>query len=438
MSSKLPNSPVKGTRDWEPSEFAVRQYIFETWRQVNRRFGYAEYLTPLLESAEIYRAKSGEDIGGKELMILKDQAGRELALRPEMTPSVTRMVSRFYRQAPKPLRLFSIANFWRNEKPQRGRNREFWQLNSDIFGSELLTADLEILQLALDLMLAFNPPPGAFNLNLNHRQLIDAVLSEVAEVPASLRLQTVHLLDKFEKLPLKAFQAALQNLGLSESVSDRLTQFITSQTAEQLLSRFPGLRDNPGYQQTTQLINELESLGYGDWVVFNPSIIRGFDYYDGMVFEIFDNHPQNNRAMFGGGRYNGLADLFGKANIPAVGFAPGDETTRLFLESWNLIPAQAQANQTLYFPLLEDELASTVRRLTLELRRSGYQVEQGLEPQSIKQALSYANKRDCPAILLLGQDEAAQSEISLKDMTQGTQHRLRQVDLVAQLEAFLL
>lgn len=152
MPQKLTNNPIKGTSDWLPEEFAVRQYIFETWRKINRQFSYDEYLTPLLESADIYRAKSGEDVGGKELMVITDRAGRELAIRPEMTPSVTRMVSRFYKQATKPLRLFSIANFWRNENPQRGRNREFWQLNSDIFGSESVNADAEYQRRVLDFL----------------------------------------------------------------------------------------------------------------------------------------------------------------------------------------------------------------------------------------------------------------------------------------------
>ena len=182
MNKKISNRPPKGTQDWWPDEYRVRKYIFDTWRKVNRQFNYEEYLTPLLESADVYRAKSGEDVGGKELMVMVDRAGRELAIRPEMTPSVTRMVSRFYKQATKPLRLFSIANYYRNERPQRGRSREFWQLNSDIFGADSLTADLEILQLALELMLAFKPPAGSFVLHLNHRRLIDAILKNTGRI----------------------------------------------------------------------------------------------------------------------------------------------------------------------------------------------------------------------------------------------------------------
>jgi len=434
MPPKLSNAPLKGTSDWEPQEFAIRQYIFDTWRRTNRQFGYEEYLTPLLESADIYRAKSGEDVGGKELLTMTDQAGREMAIRPEMTPSVTRMVSRFYRQVPKPLRLFSIANFWRNEKPQRGRNREFWQLNTDIFGSESINADLEIIQLVLQIMLAFSPPRGAFTLYLNHRQLLDALLEDIAHIPAPLRLATVRLLDKFQKLRPETFAQAARDIGLSQAALDALTRFMHSQSASQLIAHFPALKEHPGYLQITHTAAALEDLGYAEWVIFNPSIIRGFDYYDGLVFEVFDNHPDNNRAMFGGGRYNGLASLFVKQNIPAVGVAPGDETTRLFLQSWNLIPAHIQANQIIYLPLLDPALITATYQLAHDLRQVALNIEQGLEPQTLKQALSYANRKKYPYILILGPDEVAQNRISLKNMQTGHQEILSKTTLINKLQ----
>jgi histidyl-tRNA synthetase len=298
MSTSLSNLPLKGTSDWFPEECAIRRYIFDIWRRVNRQFGYDEYLTPILEAAEIYRAKSGKDVGGKELMTMTDQAGRELAIRPEMTPSVTRMVTRIYRQSPKPLRLFSIANFWRNEKPQRGRNREFWQLNTDIFGSSSLSADLEILQLALELMLAFDPPKRSFTLYLNHRHLLDTILTHIADIPEAVRVPTVRLLDKYQKLGNESLSRALEDLGLEQNAIRMLLHFMQSQNIEQLLGYFPMLQDDDGYQQVKYLLTMLRDLGYDEWVIFNPSIIRGFDYYDGMVFEMFDRHPENTRARY--------------------------------------------------------------------------------------------------------------------------------------------
>ncbi|HTK03421.1 MAG TPA: HisS family protein, partial [Alphaproteobacteria bacterium] len=192
------NQPPKGTYDWLPEEFAVRKYIFDVWRQVCQRFGYQEYLTPLVEYADLYRAKSGEDVGGPELTVFEDRGGRELAIRPEMTPSVTRLVSQIYNAYPKPIRFFSIANFYRNEKPQRGRNREFWQLNFDIFGSDSFLSDLEILQMALEIMLAFGPPKKSFTLRINNRKLVNEILSDVS---ADILPQVFRILDKFEKLP---------------------------------------------------------------------------------------------------------------------------------------------------------------------------------------------------------------------------------------------
>ena len=433
--NKLSNKPVKGTRDWLPAEFAVRHYIFETWRKINRQFGYEEYLTPMIESADIYRAKSGEEVGGKDLLIVTDRAGRELAFRPEMTPSVTRMVSGLYKQTPKPLRLFSISNFWRNERPQRGRNREFWQLNSDIFGSESINADLEILQLALEIMLAFKPPKGSFTLYLNHRHIIDALLTDIAHIPDNLCVRVARLLDKYDKLSRDTFQESLSDLNLEKQAIELLTQFMEIKNADQLIDHFQELEHNPGYRQIIHIENMLRQLGYGDWIAFKPGIIRGFDYYDGMVFEIFDQHPDNNRAMFGGGRYNGLAGIFGKQNIPAIGFAPGDETTKIFLQSWNLLPDYPGDKQIYYLPLLAENLNSHVLKLATKLRDAKLAVEQGLDVQSLKQALGYANRKKHPFVIILGPDEADRNMVNLKNLQTGDQVTLSEASLIQELKS---
>lgn len=434
MKTQLSNQPVKGTADWLPGEFAVRRHIFETWRRVNEQFGYEEYLTPIFEAADIYRAKSGEDVGEKELLVITDPGGRELALRPEMTPSVTRMVTRFYKQAARPLRLFSIANFWRSERPQRGRNREFWQLNTDIFGSETLTADLEILQLALHIMLAFNPPQGSFTLHLNHRHLVNFILTDIAHIPKNQHRSVVRILDRFDKVQADVIRYSLARIGLGSESIDRLIQFALSQNIDQLLEYFPALKNESGYQQITQILTALYELGLSEWVNFNPRIIRGFDYYDGMVFELFDNHPGNNRSLFGGGRYNGLADIFGEQNIPAVGFAPGDETTRLFIENWHLAPHHPAKNQAVYLPLLDESLIIPVNRLAAQLRRGSFQIVTGLEKQSLKQALSYAGKRKFPHIIIYGPAEASQEIARLKDMKTGKQATLTIPALLEELK----
>ena len=215
MSKKLSNQELKGTSDWFPEEFLLRKYIFDTWRKVCLRYSFEEYLSPLLEPADIYRAKSGEDIGGKELLVFRDLGNRELAVRPEMTPSVVRMVSKTYRSATKPLKYFSIANFFRNEKPQRGRNREFWQLNCDIFGSNDLRSDEEILKLALDIVLEFDPPADSFVLKINSRKLLEALFS-LFSLDESKKLDFFRILDKRNKLKTEDFNFRLESIGLNK------------------------------------------------------------------------------------------------------------------------------------------------------------------------------------------------------------------------------
>ncbi|MFA5024624.1 MAG: ATP phosphoribosyltransferase regulatory subunit, partial [Patescibacteria group bacterium] len=236
MKTVLSNQEPKGTADWLPEEFLIRKYIFDSWRKICLRYGFEEYLTPLVESADIYRAKSGEDIGGKELVTFNDLGGRELSIRPEMTPSVMRMVTKVYGSSPKPLKYFSIANFMRNEKPQRGRNREFWQLNCDIFGSDELSADVEILQLSLDLMLEFDPPQDSFVLALNNRRLIDAVLelSGAAKLKEAEKLTVVRTLDKWAKLSREDIKMRLEQSGLKVASIMILEKFMASQSLEEL------------------------------------------------------------------------------------------------------------------------------------------------------------------------------------------------------------
>ncbi len=422
MNKEISNQEPKGTRDWLPEEFLIRKYIFDTWRRVCLRYGFEEYLTPLVESAEIYRAKSGEDIGGQELVTFSDLGGRELSIRPEMTPSVTRMVTKIYPASQKPLKYFSIANFMRNEKPQRGRNREFWQLNCDIFGSAKLSADIEILQLALDLMLEFDPPENSFVLAINNRKLIDAVLelSGANELSSKAKISVVRTLDKWEKLKGDDIKERLLEAGLKEEAVNILEKFMTSLSLEELVKELPALKNNVGFEETVTAIKTLTDLGYGDLIEFKPAVIRGFDYYDGIVFEVFDKNPANSRAMFGGGRYNGLAEIFGQTNFPAVGFAPGDETTRLFLESWELLDqVKATYPDKYYLPLLAPGLEGEVNRLARKLRGQNLNVLVGLEEQKVGKALEFANKKGISQVIIMGEDEVKNGKYKIKNMATG-------------------
>jgi histidyl-tRNA synthetase len=418
----ISKEPQRGTKDWLPDEFRIRKFIFDTWRDVCTSFGYKEYLTPLFEAADLYRAKSGGDVGGKELFILTDKAGRELAVRPEMTPSVTRMVSRIYPSAQKPIRLFSIANFIRNERPQRGRNREFWQLNFDVFGSDSICAEIETIEVAIVILQKLGAPAESFVVKLNNRKLIIDVVERLLQINGEMLTATVRLLDKWEKSSKENMVEQLSALGLSADQVSVLTSFIESQSLDDLCIKIPAIADSVGVLEVKAVIEALKSRGFGELVEFCPSLIRGFDYYDGTIFEVFDKHPDNNRAMFGGGRYNGLASIFGVDAFPAVGCAPGDEPTRLFLESWKLVDGIAKSVlQTVYLPLLSEDPKVAIAQASLAqvLRQKGFAVSVGFAKQGRDKAIAQGRKQESDFVVLLSEQELESKEYVRLDVKSG-------------------
>jgi histidyl-tRNA synthetase len=412
--NKISNLPVKGTSDWFPEEFRIRQYIFNNWRKVARSFGYEEYMTPIVEDIEVYRAKSGDEVGGVELWNI-EREGESFAIRPEMTPSVTRMVTRFYESAPKPIRLFSIANFMRYQRPQRGRNREFWQLNFDIFGSERIEADIEVLQMALEIMLSFNPPKGSFTMFVNDRVLIDYILSTECNIAEEQRKEVVRMMDKFSKMSREEFAASLTEIGIDAKSVDSLVSFLETSEAEKLVERFPAVADNTGFIRIMEILRVLNGKGYSEYVKFQPNIIRGFDYYDGMVFEVFDNNPENNRSLFGGGRYNGLAGIFGVKPFPAVGCAPGDETFKLFLEAWNLL-GNIPEDETYYLPRLSNVSEESLSILSKKLRSENKVLVVGLEETGLMKSFEYGEKRGMDYLVIFGEEESKKGVYKLRNL----------------------
>lgn len=419
MSQKLSNIPYKGTNDYFPTDFQKLQYIFSIWREICLKYGYKEYLTPVLERSEIYEEKSGEDIK-RELFTLTDSGERRLSLRPEMTPSVTRMVTRIYGKEIKPLKLFSIANFFRGERPQKGRDREFWQLNVDIFGEQSILADLEILMMALDIMFAFGAPESSFILKLNNRKLINFLFDEVLKVEdQSLKIEVTRKMDKFQKLPREEFENSLREIGLKDP-QVRSTVIWMTFSLDQLEMEFPKITASEGYQETKFLLDQLKKLGYEEFVTYNADLIRGFDYYDGSIFEVFDLNPDFSRSVFGGGRYNGLAELFGSQKIPAVGFAPGSPIS-IFLDNWNLWPDFSKEGHVYFLPILQEEDLDKILSLTSKLRHAGLKIETSSEIMSLTKALSYANKKGLKDVIIYGSDEIKFGCYKVKNMDTGEQ-----------------
>lgn len=425
---QLPNTPPKGTSDWFPEEFKVRKHIFDTWRRVCLSYGFEEYLGPLVENIDIWKAKSGEDVGWSELTQITDREGKlsNLAIRPEMTPSVTRMVARKWKEIDKPVKWFSIANFYRNEKPQKGRNREFWQLNADVFGEDSLNADIEVLSLTLDLMKAFNPPRGSYKLHINHRALINVFFDEVLSLSNDEQKKgLMRLLDKYDKLKKEDFERVLWELAITNI--EKIHAFMAAQNISDLEKSFPEFSNNTVFQDFTIIFKTLVQ-NFGEEVVeFSASLIRWFDYYDGIIFEMFDTNPDNSRSLFGGWRYNGLASIFGvKEPISALGFAPGDETMKLFLEGHGMLDDIISKKEELYYiPLLNDDYFSDIQFISQNLRAEGKNVLTALSKKKLNKAIQYANKKEFSHIVILWEDEKLAGEYIVKKLKTGEEERIK-------------
>lgn len=418
MAQKIDNLPYKGCNDYFPEDFQKLQFIFSKWRSVAQKYGYKEYLTPVIEKAEIYEAKSGEDVK-KELYTFEDKAERRLSLRPEMTPSVTRLVTRIYGKEVKPIRLFSIANFFRGERPQKGRDREFWQLNADIFGEVNIEADIEILLMAIDMMLVFNPPQNSFILKLNNRKLIEYLFNEILMITDPLRkVEVTRKMDKFDKLGREDFEQELTSIGLDKKQVKDVVTWMTF-TFEQLEMEYPEIVKNLGYAEIKHILGIMDKLGNTKYITYAANLIRGFDYYDGTIFEVFDQSGGFMKSLFGGGRYNGLANLFGNENIPAVGFAPGQLPISIFLETWNLWPNFNEQTETYYLPILLEENVVEVYKLAESLRAQGAIVEMSTGVTNISKALSYANKKNINYLVILGTEEMKTGLYKIKHMGTG-------------------
>lgn len=368
--TKLSLNPYKGTRDFYPEDFALRQYIFTKWQQVCQSFGYQQYDASVIEPIELYTSKTSEEIVREQTFSFTDRGGREVTLRPEMTPTVSRMVAARRQELGFPLRLFSIPNCFRYERMQRGRTREFWQLNVDLFGVENLEAEVEMLQMAHQLVMAFGANQESFEIRINSRKLMNQVIESAK--PKRTAADVVRLIDAYDKMPRDEF-----HLKLSELVTDSklVKDFLSGETMNDELKT---------------LLQRAKSLGLNN-VRFVPTIARGFDYYTDIVFEVFDLDPKNNRSMFGGGRYDGLVGMFGVDPVPTIGFGMGDATLMNFLESNNLAP-KLNTSADIYLMVENKADFEAAQKYALSLRAKGKTVAVDFSGRKIDKQFKAAKK----------------------------------------------
>jgi histidyl-tRNA synthetase len=418
----LPTQPYKGARDFYPENKRLQKYIFGKLRESVEKFGYEEYDAPILEPMELYLAKSGEEIVNEQTYTFKDRGDRQVVIRPEMTPSVSRMVAARRQELAYPLRWYSIPNLWRYERPQRGRLREHWQLNVDIFGVEDSMAELEIIQVADACLKSFGAKHDMYQVRLNSRKFMEHLMHWYIgfdEVQAS---SLARLIDRMHKMDRADFITQIDALCTQTQREQGTVEKLLDVLDAKRMSALPqAIKDHGSLHELQKLIDHLEAVGITN-VEFDVTLIRGFDYYTDIVFEVFDTHPDNNRSMFGGGRYDGLVGLFGVEPVPTVGFGMGDVTLQNFLEVHELLP-QLLPETDAYVALIGD-VYGDAQRVIRELREDGgMRLSVDISGRKLDKQFKTADKKGLTYVIIIGEDELKNQQYTLKNLKTGSEEK---------------
>jgi histidyl-tRNA synthetase len=410
----LSTQGYKGTRDFYPEDKRVQKYIFGKLRQVAESFGYQEYDAPLLASLEIYAAKSGDEIVNEQLYSFEDKKGRKLAIRPEMTPSVSRMVAARRQELAYPLRWYSLPNLWRYERPQAGRLREHWQLNVDIFGVEGIEADYEIILVADSILKSFGASDEMYAIKINSRQLMSKLLEDQGIKGESQKLAMKYL-DNYRKLENNKNRKDF----LHKIAKNKEEPLKIHKAVEAIAGKDGSLQEAVKTGEASKRLRDLwEMLDQaGVKATIDPFISRGLDYYTDIVFEVFDNHKENNRSMFGGGRYDGLVGLFGVEPVPTVGFGMGDVTLQRFLELHNLLPELKPETDAAV--ILIGDVFKDARKMVAELRKKGGRVAVDTSGRKLDAQLRSAVKSGVPFVIFIGEQEISGSNYKVRNLKTG-------------------
>jgi histidyl-tRNA synthetase len=415
---------VKGTREFYPEEMALRNFINDKIRQASQAFGYQEWDGPFIETIDLYAAKSGEELINQQAFVFSDKGGDKVTLRPELTPTLARMIAKKQKELTFPLRWWSFGPFWRYEQPQQGRTREFFQWNIDMLGSSSPESDAELIAVAVTFFKLVGLKPNQVQIRVNDRRLMNAQFNLIG-VPENKYSELCGLIDRIEKLKPEAWDEKALDLGLSVDQLAKLKLLIS---------------DDKLYLNSSELVRvfkALDSMGVGEYVVFDPKIMRGLLYYTGTVFEAFDLSGAMPRAIFGGGRYDNLLAAVGGDPLPAVGFAMGDVGIGLILQKAGLFNQDVLSPALILVTVFEESLVLTSYSLAAKLRSEGLNVSVYPELAKLPKQFKYADKVGIRVVLVLGPDEAASGKVTVKNLAKGSQETIEQSDLIERIRKIL-
>jgi histidyl-tRNA synthetase len=408
MASKTLIQSVKGTREFYPEEMAQRNFIFEKARRAAQMFGYQEWDAPYLETIELYAAKSGEELVKEQAYVFEDRGGDLITLRPELTPSLARMIAQKQGELVFPLRWWSFGPIWRYERPQKGRSREFFQWNVDMLGVTSPEADAELIAVAAAFLKAVGLSPEQASIFVNNRRLMDAQFDALGVAPEK-RMEVSNLVDRRAKMDPAKWDAYVLESGFSQEQLDGLKQV---------------LGDYELWQKSDELVRlfkALVALGVQDYVKFDPNIMRGLLYYTGTGFEAFDLTGAVRRAILGGGRYDNLLRDVGGEPLSGVGFAMGDVVIGIILQEKGLIPPFVPSPAPLLVTVFDELLWLNSYALAAELREAGLDVTTYPEPAKLPRQFKFADRMGMRVSLVIGPDEAAAHKVTVKDLKTGGQ-----------------
>ncbi len=400
---------VKGTRDFYPEIMAVRSWLYRTLQAVSEAFGYQEYEGPILETLALYAAKSGEELVKEQSYVFEDRGGDLITLRPELTPTLARMVAQRQKQLYFPLRWWSFGPFWRYERPQKGRLREFFQWNVDLIGANTPEADAEMMAVIAHFFQRVGLTPAMVQIRVNNRRLMDAQFERLG-IPPQMRMAVSNWVDRRQKMAPADWQAYGAEIGLQADQRHRLTDM---------------LDDADLWQQSEELVRffqAVDALGVREYVVYDAAIVRGLLYYTGTVFEAQEVSGDIRRAVLGGGRYDNLLADVGGEPLSGIGFAMGDVVITLVLEKHGLLPEHLNAHPAqVMVAVFSEDLFAVSLQLAAEMRAQGLNVLMYPQVARLGKQFKYANRLGVPVVALIGEDEARQGQVALKNMQTGEQ-----------------
>ena len=406
MSTKI--QPVKGTREFYPEQMALRNFINDKVRAASQAFGYAEWDAPFIETIDLYAAKSGEELVKKQSFVFTDRGGDEVTLRPELTPSLARMIAAKQGELTFPVRWWSFGPFWRYEQPQKGRSREFFQWNIDLLGADSPEADAELIAVAATFLRSVGLDPARATIFVNDRRLINSQFESLG-IPPEQRTATLGLIDRRAKMDASKWDENALEIGLSQKQLDDL---------KSILADFNLWKTSP---ELTRLFATLDALGVREFVKFDPNITRGLLYYTGIVFEAFDVSGSVRRAILGGGRYDNLLADVGGQPLPATGFAMGDVVIGIVLQEAGLVPEFVPSPASVLVTVFDDSLRLQSIALATELRKAGMNTMVYPEPAKLPKQFKYADKMKMRVAVTIGPEEAANVQVAVKNLENGEQ-----------------